>query len=233
MEDVSLPDAGGIRLDLSAGDQSWSLIVGKEAANRGGFYLRTVDADASVLADFDENIPADAAGWVDDRVIDLMAGEVAEVQILHPDGETVTARKISADETDFSLVEMPEGRQLVSAWSINSLGSALSALVFDSVAPEDDSDWSGAVKINTVLFSGLVIDAELLRRESGDYLRLKASTPFAQAAGEDNAELRAEADEINQRVSGWVYRIPAFKAEALAKRLEDLLREPESAAGAG
>ncbi len=102
VEDVSLPDAGGIRLDLSAGDQSWSLIVGKEAANRGGFYLRTVDADASVLADFDENIPADAAGWVDDRVIDLMAGEVAEVQILHPDGETVTARKISADETDFT-----------------------------------------------------------------------------------------------------------------------------------
>lgn len=231
VEDLSLEDAKGVRLDLAAGEQGWSLIVGKEAANRGGFYLREAQTATSVLADFDENIPQDAAGWVNTRVIDIMAGEVAEVQIIHPDGETVTARKVSADETDFTLLEMPEGRELVSAWSINSLGSALSTLSFETVKrleSEDVLDWGQAVKIQTVLFSGLTVDAQVLDTEEGFLVRLDASAPFMEAAGEENPQLQSTVDEINQRVSGWVYQIPAFKAEALTKRLEDLLREVES-----
>ncbi len=57
--------------------------------------------------------PASTTGGVfgvDNTVIDLMAGEVAEARITHPDGETVTARKVSADDPDFGLVELPEGR---------------------------------------------------------------------------------------------------------------------------
>ena len=231
VEELSLEDAGGIRLDLAAGQQRWSLIVGKEAANRGGFYLREAQTPTSVLADFDENIPQDAAAWVNTRVIDIMAGEVAEVQIVHPDGETLTARKVSADETDFTLVELPEGRELVSAWSINSLGSALSTLSFESVErleSADALDWDQAVRVQTVLFSGLTVDARLLDTQEGYLIRLEASAPFMEAAGEENPELQLAVDEINQRVSGWVYQIPAFKAEVLTKRPEDLLREVDS-----
>ncbi len=231
VEDLSLEDAEGVRLDLAAGEQRWSLIVGKEAANRGGFYLREAQTPTSVLADFDENIPQDAAAWVNTRVIDIMAGEVAEVQIIHPDGETVTAQKISADEADFTLLELPEGRELVSAWSINSLGSALSTLSFESVArlePGGGLDWDQAVNIRTVLFSGLTVDARLLVTQEGPLVRLEAAAPFMEAAGEENPQLQSTVDEINQRVNGWVYQIPTFKAEALTKRLEDLLREVES-----
>lgn len=234
VEDVSLADASGIRLDLSAGDQDWSLIIGNEAPDRGGFYLRQADAEGSVLADFDEDVPGDASGWVDSRVIDILAGEVAEVQIMHPNGETVTARKVSADESDFTLMELPEGRELVSAWSINSLGSALSTLDFEAVevfAAGGEHDWAQAVEIRTVLFSGLTVDAQLLREEGGDFLKLHASAPYPEAEDEENTELIAAVDEINQRVEGWVYEIPASKAEALVKRLEDLLREPDSASG--
>lgn len=235
VEDVSRPGATGRRLDLFAGEQEWSLIVGKEAPNRGGFYLRQADATYSVLADFDENIPKDPAGWVNRRVIDIVAGEVAEVKIVHPDGETLTAHKTSADETDFTLLELPEGRELVSAWSINSLGSALSTLDFESVEPQESGeshDWEQAVNVHTVLFSGLKIDAQLLREEDGDFIKLQASAPF-QAAEEENAELQTRVGDINRRVSDWIYRIPAFKAKAMLKRQEDLLRELESASGDG
>lgn len=234
VEDVALDDASGIRLDLSAGEQSWSLIIGNEAPDRGGFYLRQADAEGSVLADFDENVPEDAIAWADSRVIDILAGEVAEVRIVHPDGDTVTARKTSADESDFTLVELPEGRELVSAWSINSLGSGLSTLDFESVellASAEELDWQEAVEIRTVLFSGLTVDAQLLRVEDRNLLKLQASAPYAEAAGEESAELRASVDKINQRVEGWVYQVPAGKADALVKRLEDLLREPASPSG--
>ncbi len=263
VEDVTSEGAGGLRLDLSAGADSWSVIVGDEAPNRGGHYLREAGAAASVLADFTADVPATASGWADATVIDLMAGEVAEVQLTRPDGETLTAHKVSADQSDFSLLELPEGREKKSAWAVNSLGSALSTLDMESVQPLDAIDWTGAIALRAVRFDGLEVNGQLVRLgEAGDWLRLEASAPFAGEATDNDAGSEAPAqaesvgepeaapaedvadgpegieavpddapnpsvaaaEAINARVGGWAYRIPAFKAEAMDKRLEDLLK---------
>ncbi len=222
VEDVAAEDAGGVRLDLSAGDGTeWSVIVGDEAANRGGHYLRLPGVAGSVLADFEADVPTDPAGWTDTKVIDLMAGEVAEVSLRHPDGETVTARKVSADETDFSLAELPDGRETKSAWAVNSLGSALSTLDMESVRPADGLDWADAIELRAVRFDGLEVTAWLLRgadENDGDWLRLEAAAPFAEADGEENPAVTEAAAEINARVAGWAYRIPGYKADAMDKR---------------
>ncbi len=253
VEDVAGADAGGLRLDLGAGDaESWSVIVGNEAPTRGGHYLRLADAAGSVLADFEADVPATAAGWADARVIDLMAGEVAEARITHPDGETVTARKISADETDFSLLELPEGRETKSAWAVNSLGSALSTLDFETVRRADEFDWDGAVELQVLRFDGLAVTAWLLREEDADWLRLEAAAPPPEPAPEPSVEaeaadtaagataavttdsVREAADAINSRVAGWAYGIPGFKADAMDARLEELLKElPEGGSATG
>jgi hypothetical protein len=237
VEGMDGAEASGVRVDLFAGEDQWSIIVGNEAPSRGGYYLRDPASAGSVLANFDERVPAEPSGWVDTRIIDLMAGEVAEVRVVRPwDQGTLTARKVSADETDFTLLELPEGRALKSAWSVNSLGSALSTLDMESVRPESEAyAWDNAFEVRTILFSGLTVDLSMLRLESGDFVRLRASAPFTAAAetaeGESgeaaNQALRERVEEINQRVEGWVYKIPSFKADALDKRLEDLLREPE------
>jgi len=250
VEDVSAADAGGIRLDLATADgASWSVIVGNEAPARGGHYLREPDRAGSVLADFEADVPTDAAGWADTAVVDLVAGEVAQVKLERPGGETLTARKISADETDFTLAELPEGREPKSAWAINSLGSALSTLAFEDVQAEDALAWDEAIAFQAVRFDGLEVTGELLRLgEEGDWLRLRARAPEgaqgdtaaeeqdgtveedgADAPGDAMAEVADAAREINERVVGWAYRIPAFKAEAMDKRLEDLLKPPPDA----
>lgn len=248
VEPVAGEDAGGLRLDLATSDGAdWSVIVGNEAPARGGHYLRLADAAGSVLARFEANIPANAAGWADTRVVDLLSAEVAEVRVTHTDGEVITARKASADETDFSLVELPDGRELKSAWSVNSLGSALSTLDFEAVRPLDDLDWSEASELRTVRFDGLVVVAHLLRSgEDGDWVRIEVETPWiedgAAAASDDDAggvgatesdgaaeitaELEQTAAELTERTRGWAYRIPAYKADAMVPRLADLLREP-------
>lgn len=260
VEDVAGENAGGLRLDLGAGETaSWSVIVGNEAPARGGHYLRLADAAGSVLADFDADVPASAAGWAESTVIDLMAGEVAEARIRHPDGETVTARKVSADESDFSLVELPEGREAKSAWAVNSLGSALSTLDFETVRRADEFDWSEAVELRVLRFDGLAVTARLLRDGDTDWLRLAAAAPPepATTGGEATVDVsvgdevatdapavepspatntvREAADTINARVAGWAYGIPAYKADAMDARLEELLKEPpgEQAASGG
>ncbi|MEJ2533911.1 MAG: hypothetical protein P8008_00150, partial [Gammaproteobacteria bacterium] len=55
-------------------------------------------------------------------------------------------------------------------------------------------------------------------------------------AAEDSAEGEAvtaaeRASEINGRVAGWAYEIPAYKAEAMDRRLEDLLKPLEDGQG--
>ncbi|MEE4173897.1 MAG: DUF4340 domain-containing protein [Xanthomonadales bacterium] len=248
VEPVAGEDAGGLRLDLAASDDDqWSVIVGNEAPARGGHYLRMADATGSVLARFDANIPGNAAGWADTRVVDLMSAEVAEVRVMHADGEVITASKTSADETDFTLAELPEGREIKSAWSVNSLGSALSTLDFEAVRPADGFDWTGASELRTVRFDGLVVIAHLLRtEEDGDWVRLEVETPWLEAStsvesGDDAgdaasgepdvnaaaaAELEQTASALAERTRGWAYRIPGYKADAMVPRLADLLREP-------
>ncbi len=51
---------------------------------------------------------------------------------------------------------------------------------------------------------------------------------FAAAADQDpdssEADATAEANDINARLSGWRYRIPAYKHSQLTRRMEDLLQ---------
>lgn len=182
VEDVSAEDAAGVRLDLASDAANWSVIIGNEAPARGGHYLRMAYAAGSLLVDFTGDVPDNAAGWVDTKVVDLLAAEVAEVRIEQPDGETLTARKTSADETDFTLLELPEGRELKSAWSVNSLGSTLSTLDLEAVRRADELSWQGAIGIRALRFDGLEVTAELLRLgDEGDWLRLSASAPVPEA----------------------------------------------------
>lgn len=182
VEDVSAEDAAGVRLDLASDAANWSVIIGNEAPARGGHYLRMADAAGSLLVDFTGDVPDNAAGWVDTKVVDLLAAEVAEVRIEQPDDETLTARKTSADETDFTLLELPEGRELKSAWSVNSLGSTLSTLDLEAVRRADELSWQGAIGIRALRFDGLEVTAELLRLgDEGDWLRLSASAPVPEA----------------------------------------------------
>ena len=56
------------------------------------------------------------------------------------------------------------------------------------------------------------------------------AAPGDQEAGEDKQDPAEEAAEINERVSGWSYRIAGYKADQLTRRLGDLVSEEEDAA---
>ena len=229
VEDLAAEDAAGLRLDLSSDAVSWSVIIGNEAPARGGHYLRLADAAGSLLVDYTGDVPDSAAGWVDTKVVDLLAAEVAEVRIEQPDGETLTAQKTSADETDFTLLELPEGREIKSAWSVNSLGSTLSTLDLEAVRRADELSWDGAIGVRALRFDGFEVTAELLRLgEEGDWLRLSASAPApeeaapapADAPGDDAAGEAAIPDEPAVE--------PAADADLIAEAMAEVVAEADA-----
>jgi len=167
------------------------------------------------------------------------------VEVLHPDGERVLARKTSADDEDFVLQDIPEGREVQSAWSVNSLANGLASLNLEAVVPDSDIDWTNAVRFGVITADGLKVEAGLVAVESqgeaestetAHWIRLQASlyqTALESAVTlpeEDRGETSQRAESINQRVVGWAYRIPKYKYDAMSKRMEQLLKSPDAAA---
>jgi len=235
VEDVSLPDAGGVMIEFSADSGLKALIVGNSAQGRVGQYVRLRDSAQSVLIDRRIEMPAQRSDWLDQAIVDISAAEVVEVEINHPDGESVKAFKYSADDENFKLQDIPDGMEIKSEWTVNALAGTLADLSLDTVAPEADFDWSNAIRLRLLTADGLLLESELLgvnadETTDGEYwIRLQAglytTALESSVEAEDGASgTGARAKAINERVRGWAYRIPGYTFESMTRRKDDLLQ---------
>ncbi|NCF61491.1 MAG: DUF4340 domain-containing protein [Gammaproteobacteria bacterium] len=241
VEDVSSATAGGLKIEFSADSGLPALIVGKTANSRNGQYVRLDDSAASALLDRVVEVSGNRSDWLDKTVIDIADAEVVEVTINHPDGDAVTISKISADDENFDLQDIPEGREVRTEWTVNAPANALAALSFEDVVPDSRLDWSGPVRFKLLTADGLHIEVELtaitgedeVEQSDEHWMRLTAGLyTTALNSGDGQAatapETAERAEIINARVAGWAYRIPKYKFDSMVKRMEDLLQPPET-----
>ena len=239
VEDVSLPDAGGVMIEFSADSGLPALIVGNSAQGRVGQYLRLRDSAQSVLIDRRIEIPAQRSDWLDQAIVDISDAEVVEVEINHPDGESVKAFKYSADDENFKLQDIPDGMEIKSEWTVNALAGTLAALSLDSVAPEADFDWSNAIRLRLLTADGLLLESELLAVNTDEttdgehWIRLQAglyttALESSVEAADDASGTGARAQTINERVRGWAYRIPGYTYDSMTRRKDDLLQSVDT-----
>jgi hypothetical protein len=247
VEDLSSPEAGGVLIEFDADSGVPALIVGKPAQGRSGRYVRLRDAEASALVDRDLDVPTDRSGWLDRAVIDIPDEEVLEVSISQQNGQRLRIAKVSADEENFTLQDIPAGREARSDWTVNAPAGALSALTLEDVRPAAELDWTGAAHYSLVTADRLVIDADLLllpadsedeSAQDAYWIRLQAGvypTALAGQAEQDDvaAAIGERAAALNRDLDGWAYRIPKYKYDAMVKRLDDLLKPPESGQESG
>lgn len=245
VEDVASESAGSIQVNLGFGDQTSSVLIGQRAQGRQGQFVRLQDSQSAALVDRVFEVPTDPLEWADTQIIDINSSEVAQVEIIHPQGERLFVIRISADQTDFDLVGLPQDREIKSSWAVNSLGTVLSLLRLESVRADSGQDWSDAVRMRVLLFSGVEIMADVLQTGETYLLRLHAGNPDAKvvktdAEGTDVSIERQDIDrraaedvakavgDINRRTQGWVYGISKQKFDAIVKKPEDLLKPVES-----
>jgi len=242
VEDVMDPNAGSVLVRISIGDQTTGILLGHQAQGRRGQYVRLQNAAVSALVDREFDVPGQTLDWTDSRIIDINASEVAQVEIVHPDSESVLVMRISADQTDFDLAGPPSQREIKSSWAVNSLGSVFSMLNMESVQPESSVDWTDAVQLRLLMFSGVEILADVVEQGGAYLLRLHASHPEASGVGDASQDSQAQQDietqaaddmakrveNINQKVNGWAYGISQQKFETMVKKREDLLKPLES-----
>jgi hypothetical protein len=244
VEDIGIANTDSVLVRFSANDEAGGILIGHAASGRQGQYVRLQGAPGSSLVDREFDVPTQTIDWADARIIDVNSSEVAEVEVFHPSSERVLVTRISADQTDFDMVGLPADRELKSSWAVNSLGSVFTVLDMEDVRPEDGVDWTDAVNLRLLMFSGVEILADLVQQDDEYFIRLKASHPAAAVVGEDSGEgetsdqqqineqaaidVANEVERINLKVSGWAYVIPQYKFEAMIKKPEDLLKPVES-----
>jgi hypothetical protein len=232
VQDIALATARGLQLELSGTPTPVRLIIGEAAGGSGdmSYVRRTGEAQSWLVSG--RFTPGKTTGeWLDRQLLDIPATRIQALSITQPGLPTLRLAKSARGEADFSVADIPAGRELSYPGMGNSLGGLLSGLQLDDVHGREvlGADPGKPVVARFACFDGLVIEASAWRTRDGTRLSFLAAADKAQAerhAGPDApnfAAVRAEAEAINGRLAGWIYTLPGYKTEQFTRRLQDLL----------
>ncbi len=200
VQDVEAEDAGGVRLDLEAAGQTFSVILGDSGVGGGEMtYARRPGEAKSWLVSGELDPPREAAEWLDRAVTDIPSERVAAVTLTHPDGTVLRLTKTSRGATDFDVESVPEGRALSYPTVANGIGSVLAALTLDDVRPAADFEPGDQQPVTGRFetFDGLVVESRawVIDEETLVALAATADRAVAERHTADDAITAADADD--------------------------------------
>jgi hypothetical protein len=195
VEDVAGKDAKGVQLELDGLAQPLKLIVGNTNP-RGGTFVRRAGEAQSWLTSATLTVDKNTSDWLGKDLADIAASRIESVAITHADGKVVRAAKAAESDANFTLADVPKGREVASEFTVNGLASTLAGLRFDDVLPAADAAPDDkALKARYATFDGLVVEVTAWPHEGKDYAQLSASLDAAQAdKGITAAQAKAKAE---------------------------------------
>ena len=259
LEDPSGEDAKSVQfvLEDASGAELASWVLGdrrpsKSDASRTELYIRVAGDPMAWLAEGSVPGGPTIIDWLDRHVARIDRERLRTVEVVHADGTVVAVDRSAPTDSDFVLRDVPTGREADSQYRINDIGRFLEDLRFEDVAPSSSLDFAGSVdkRVKVTTFDGLRVHLETVMREGEAWAKLRAEVDetladAAEAAeGEAGSEgeagdttsslrppdaVRAEAGRLNARWKGWVYELPSFKRDYIAKRMGELTRALEEA----
>ncbi|GAB4200120.1 MAG: hypothetical protein Tsb002_36130 [Wenzhouxiangellaceae bacterium] len=248
VQDIDAEGSERFLIKLDDNDEL-AVIVGLSASDgSGGRYVRRANEAQALLIDQSLTISNLTKEWLSKEVIDFQPTRVNEVVIRHSDGEVLRAKRDADDPSKVNLLNVPEGRELGSPWAINALPNSISRVNLEDVRPAQAAMAEPDLSVLFVADNGLNIQLDLHEEGDSEYwMQVSANAePTAAiadsgessagdsdaAAGEGDEEVAppdpaVEAQQINDRLNGWEFRIAEFKYNGWAKKLEDLLKPLE------
>jgi hypothetical protein len=226
VSDIEEEDARGIMVSFlpeSLGLQS--LLLG-DPEGSGYRYARRADDNQSYLIDANPEFPTNAAEWVVPTILDVRGARVERVVIQHTDGEQLVLFKDNVEQPNYSVSDVPTGRELQYPGVANVIANALRELRLEDVAAASPADPATEVVTEFETFDGLIVRAEGIRIDDEGWLQFSAR--LDEQFGSPDETVANEAESINAVVTGWRYRIPSYQYDQIARRMSDLLRAEDA-----
>jgi hypothetical protein len=230
---------GSVLADFVLGENHW--VTGQPSLRQ--YYVRLPDDPQAWLVE--GNIPDDKSTnhWLNDDILTLDAERVREVKVTHPDGRKVIVRRAGPNTKDYQLVGLSKGAEVESASALNSIGNALTNITLEDVKPDLQVDFEKRAGLSVELktFDGLLVTMKTIKDGDNNLARFRAtfdaSLVHKEKSESDDKDankkstlkepnvVQKEAETLNARWKGWVYVIPKYRIDVLAKKKSHLIKK--------
>jgi Domain of unknown function (DUF4340) len=247
---VTLKDAGGKVLA--------SLIVGKphegKSFGTNEVYVRRAGESESWLAKAALDLKDKEVDWLDKKILEVKRDRIRSVDVKHPDGEVVHIEREKPEDTNFTLANIPEGKELTFPTAASGLASSLEWLNLEDVVPASDVDFKSTppVTCRFTTFDGLTVTVTTKDDKDKTYAKFETAyeappeavgpkpeekkdeaSPDKKDEKKDDKkpekkspdEVKKESADLNARLSQWVYVIPSYNKASFTKHMADLVKD--------
>jgi hypothetical protein len=204
---------------------------GRQGNAGDGTFVRRTGEDQVWFVQGRVGVEREQAKWLEKRILDVARERVARAVVVTADGERLEVSRAKPDQQDFDLASVPADKKVKSAFDVNLVASAIEALDLEDVRKADGLAFVPQRDFaEFATFDGLAVRVEFARDGADVWARFTArhALPDAPVEGEKLKkpdEVAAEAAQVDKRVHGWAYRLPAYKAEQLSRKIADLVED--------
>jgi hypothetical protein len=217
VEDTNSPKATGTRVAVVSPSKVYELIVGKPSSAKSG-YVRVPTTEQALLAAPSLSVDADPKRWLDHTLLDISQDRVKAVEEKPTEGPGFTASRDKKEQTDFTVSNVPKGRELTSPVAADSIAGALGGLTLDDVRKASGGD----PKVSHAIFhtfDGLEVDVAGHKDGEHDLISITARSSAKETAD--------EAQKLTTQLQGWEYEIPSYKYDTIFTSMDSLLKPVE------
>lgn len=210
-----LDDKGAVMASIITGK---SVDIGDPEGAIGLFVRRPGETQSWLARAFGEPKGA-LSDWLEKDVMTIDRARISEAVVDPLSGPSYTVHRDKPSDADFKLNEIPKGRELSYEAAPDVVAAAVVDFAFEDVKPARDFDFSDSfhtARVITKTFDGLTVTVNLIQ-QGQDYW----ATVSAEGSGPD---ARNEARQIDDRASGWAYKLPAFKGQQFMTPVANLLK---------
>jgi len=214
-----------VTLKNGAGDVLADLIVGSAnyflpETTTGGMYVRRPGEDQTWLVRGLVDMGVEPRDWLQRDIVDIKPDRIARAEVTQPDGEKLTVIPMPGVTGDFAFENMPEGMKLKSEYAPRNIAAVLNGFVLNDVrrAGEITLDPKEAYVTDFFTTDAIQVTTQMWRKDKTQYMTVAA----AYVGGEANSDAAKQAQAVSERTAGWVYIIPDYQFEQVAKKMADV-----------
>lgn len=222
---------------------------------QNAIYARKPGDDQAWLVETPLSLTRSPAAWTDKIVADIPADSVRSMRIEPDTGGAVELGGALKPGDSLDIENVPEGREVANRSDISSVARSFEGLRHNQVLPaaEAPDNLTSETLVRVATFDGLVLKASIKAEGETKFWgtfsaqydpaeRLQPEEPATEEAATEDGEpilpapkpeiasedeVRQQVEDLNAKVSGWVYEIPSWKARTLRKSLDELTKDAE------
>ena len=220
-------DTGGPLLDVQVGKRK------EGGSGRSLTYIYQETDTRAWLVSGIEAMPVDAAAWLDVDLLNLTDNRIQSVTL----NDVTLSRALGT--LDFSVENLADGETQVAGYKLAEPARTLARLKLEDVEQTANPLMDPVATGSFLTHDGLLVNFTLFGRDEDNWLQLSASYDIDRASDGDAGELAdapengaMEAEKIDARVRGWLYKISGFDAGILTQTRSDFVESGDADAPA-